>query len=440
MNPNASAPRVIIRHCDAYYSERIRAICARGCASSASCPRGRTLVKPNLVAAGEMFPHAHTRAEFGEGVLLALQDVGADTMTELAVGERCGITIPTRYAFKHSGFDTRHRAHARREALLLRGGAAGRDPLHARGAPARLRVHPRADREGRLLRQRAQVQGAPVDDGDVLDEELHRDPGRPAPPHRSRPPAQREDRRPAVHHPAAVHRDRRDHRRRGADADAQALRAQPHHHGQQPGRVRRGVLRHHRRRRADASTTSASRPSAASARSDLSQDRRSRGDVTLERGAGSARRASRSGSSASRSTSRAAHHGLRGPAARGRAHRLLLGRLPGRDRGGHRDPAPLRQGVRQEDAAPARRLRRLRGADRREARREGRLHRRLREVAGQDRRRRSCPIESLYKDRSTKDPHKAEARRHLRQDAEGRRKELSAQRKDARTSASRGAR
>ena len=37
-------------------------------------PHGRTLVKPNLVAAGKMFPHAHTRPEFGEGVLLALQD------------------------------------------------------------------------------------------------------------------------------------------------------------------------------------------------------------------------------------------------------------------------------------------------------------------------------------------------------------------------------
>jgi uncharacterized protein (DUF362 family) len=68
-------------------------------------PKGRTLVKPNLVAAGEMFPYAHTRAEFVEGLLLALQDVGSDSMTELAVGERCGITIPTRYAFKHSGVD-----------------------------------------------------------------------------------------------------------------------------------------------------------------------------------------------------------------------------------------------------------------------------------------------------------------------------------------------
>jgi uncharacterized protein (DUF362 family) len=106
VNPNATAPRVIIRHCDAYYSERIRAILREGLRELNIVPKGRTLVKPNLVSAGEMFPHAHTRAEFGEGLLLALQDVGSDTMTELAVGERCGITIPTRYVFKHSGFDT----------------------------------------------------------------------------------------------------------------------------------------------------------------------------------------------------------------------------------------------------------------------------------------------------------------------------------------------
>jgi uncharacterized protein (DUF362 family) len=106
VNPNDAPPHVIIRHCDAYYSERIRAIVREGLRELKLVPRGRTLVKPNLVTAGELFPHAHTRPEFGEGVLLALQDIGSDTMTELAVGERSGITIPTRFAFKHSGFDT----------------------------------------------------------------------------------------------------------------------------------------------------------------------------------------------------------------------------------------------------------------------------------------------------------------------------------------------
>jgi uncharacterized protein (DUF362 family) len=98
-------PRVIIRHCESYDPEAIRAIVREGLKELDLKPAGRTLVKPNLVAAGKLFPHAHVRAEFGEGVLHAIQDVGGDAITELAVGERCGITIPTRAAFEQSGFE-----------------------------------------------------------------------------------------------------------------------------------------------------------------------------------------------------------------------------------------------------------------------------------------------------------------------------------------------
>jgi uncharacterized protein (DUF362 family) len=96
---------VIIRHCAEYDPQKIRAIVKDGLQELGLKPHGRTLMKPNLVAAGPLFPHAHTRPEFGEGVLRALQDVGGDDMTELAVGERCGITIPTRAAFRDSGFE-----------------------------------------------------------------------------------------------------------------------------------------------------------------------------------------------------------------------------------------------------------------------------------------------------------------------------------------------
>jgi uncharacterized protein (DUF362 family) len=119
MNPNAAPPRVILRHCDAYDPERIRGIVREGLRELGVVPRGRTLVKPNLVTAGDLFAHAYTRPEFGEGVLRALRDVGADTMTELAVGERCGITLPTRYAFRESGWD----------AMLARVGGVTRYPF-----------------------------------------------------------------------------------------------------------------------------------------------------------------------------------------------------------------------------------------------------------------------------------------------------------------------
>jgi uncharacterized protein (DUF362 family) len=97
-------PRVILRHCDTYDAERIRAIVREGLDELGLRPSGRTLVKPNLVAAGPLFEHAHTHPVFAEGVLRALRDRDGG-MSELAVGERCGITIPTRVAFEGSGFD-----------------------------------------------------------------------------------------------------------------------------------------------------------------------------------------------------------------------------------------------------------------------------------------------------------------------------------------------
>jgi len=104
-------PKVIIRSCRTYDPEQIRTILREGMNELGLVPFGRTLVKPNLVCAGPMFPHAHTRPEFGEGMLRALKDVGGEPgssssrMTELAVGERCGITVPSRVAFRDSGFD-----------------------------------------------------------------------------------------------------------------------------------------------------------------------------------------------------------------------------------------------------------------------------------------------------------------------------------------------
>ena len=98
-------PKVIIRSCRDYDAERIRTIIREGLEELGLKPFGRTLVKPNLVAAGPMFPHAFTRPEFGEGVLRALRDVGKDSMSELAAGERCGITVPTRVAMRESGWD-----------------------------------------------------------------------------------------------------------------------------------------------------------------------------------------------------------------------------------------------------------------------------------------------------------------------------------------------
>ncbi|MEE2785696.1 MAG: DUF362 domain-containing protein [Myxococcota bacterium] len=93
-------PIVIIESCDDYDPERIRRIIRGGLQRLNLKPHGRTLVKPNCVASGTYFPHAHTRPEFMEGLLKALRDEASDTLSELAVGERCGITVPTRFAYR----------------------------------------------------------------------------------------------------------------------------------------------------------------------------------------------------------------------------------------------------------------------------------------------------------------------------------------------------
>ena len=188
-----------------------------------------------------------------------------------------------------------------------------------------------------------------------------------------------------------------------------AVRPGPDHHGQQPGRVRRGVLHDHRPRSVRGRSHPARRTSTASAPTDLLEDRDHRRRHARARRS-SARRASRSASSASRSTSRA-RTSPRTPARRRepKARRLLLGRLPGRDRRSDRDPARVRQADRREDAAPARRVRRLRGRDstRSPARRS------CSSATARTGRARSATSRSRSRtstsDRTTLDPHTAQA-------------------------------
>lgn len=96
-------PRVILRHADAYDPDLIERIVGEGLDTLGLQPFGRTLVKPNLVIAGPRFEPAWTRVEFTEGVLAALGKRGAH-LTELAVGERCAITVPTRFVYEQAGY------------------------------------------------------------------------------------------------------------------------------------------------------------------------------------------------------------------------------------------------------------------------------------------------------------------------------------------------
>ncbi|MEO1271742.1 MAG: DUF362 domain-containing protein, partial [Myxococcota bacterium] len=103
-NNTMTQPTVILRHCPNYNVSRIRAMVREGLDTLNLRPFGRTLIKPNVVASGDDFPHAYTRPEFMEGVVRALQDRADEDLEELAIGERCGITMPTRYAYQNAGY------------------------------------------------------------------------------------------------------------------------------------------------------------------------------------------------------------------------------------------------------------------------------------------------------------------------------------------------
>lgn len=102
--PTSKRPTVILRDCRSYDAELIRTIVRDGLERLELRPRGQSLIKPNVVAAGPHFPHAYTRPEFIEGVVRALQDRDDGAMRSLAVGERSGITMPTRFAFGYAGY------------------------------------------------------------------------------------------------------------------------------------------------------------------------------------------------------------------------------------------------------------------------------------------------------------------------------------------------
>ncbi|MFV8749922.1 DUF362 domain-containing protein [Nannocystaceae bacterium ST9] len=100
----ARRPTVILRDCRSYDAERIRVIVRDALERLGLEPFGRTLLKPNVVASGARFPHAYTRPEFVEGVVRALRDRDRGRMRSLEIGERCGITMPTRFAFAQAGY------------------------------------------------------------------------------------------------------------------------------------------------------------------------------------------------------------------------------------------------------------------------------------------------------------------------------------------------
>lgn len=96
--------KVLIMRCDEYDASRISSIVKEGMQELGVKPKGKILLKPNTVIAHpDIFPHAFTRKEFVDGVISAAKDLAEDAK-EIALGERSGITLATRFSFKHAGY------------------------------------------------------------------------------------------------------------------------------------------------------------------------------------------------------------------------------------------------------------------------------------------------------------------------------------------------
>ena len=96
--------KVLIMRCDTYDPDKIAGIVREGMEELDARPTGKILLKPNVVIAEpKRFPNAFTRKEFLDGTLAAVKAVAADA-GEIAVGERSGITLPTRWTFKNAGY------------------------------------------------------------------------------------------------------------------------------------------------------------------------------------------------------------------------------------------------------------------------------------------------------------------------------------------------
>jgi uncharacterized protein (DUF362 family) len=96
--------KVLIMRCDEYDPDKISGIVKAGMEELGIKPSGKVLLKPNVVLAHQdLFPYAFTRKEFMDGVISAVKTLAENT-EEIAVGERSGITIPTRYNFKNAGY------------------------------------------------------------------------------------------------------------------------------------------------------------------------------------------------------------------------------------------------------------------------------------------------------------------------------------------------
>lgn len=99
------AYKVLLMRCGVYDADKISGIIREGIQELGLKPSGKVMLKPNAVLAHQdYFTHAFTRKEFIDGILSALSSC-RNEITEISLGERSGLNIPTRFCFRNAGYE-----------------------------------------------------------------------------------------------------------------------------------------------------------------------------------------------------------------------------------------------------------------------------------------------------------------------------------------------
>jgi len=113
-------PAVILRRCPDYDPAWISEIIGQGIEEFGLGPRikGRVTIKPNVVFAHhKVAPSAYTRSEFMDGVLTALERLGAPDAS-FTIAEKSGAAIPTSRMLRRAGYYRLKRKHRVRLAPI----------------------------------------------------------------------------------------------------------------------------------------------------------------------------------------------------------------------------------------------------------------------------------------------------------------------------------
>ncbi len=97
-----SKRKVIIRKCEKYEKPFLRSIIQQGIEELGERPRGKILIKPNVVTANtEYIHHSYTAPEVVEAMVGVLREAGT---ADITIGESGAIGVPTSAFFADSGY------------------------------------------------------------------------------------------------------------------------------------------------------------------------------------------------------------------------------------------------------------------------------------------------------------------------------------------------